>query len=81
MWLAALVSLAILAALFFVFRRRAGQIKKSTPNVGWGNYRPLRDAGATPSEKTSQADGPEVQQVDPALREAAEHFRKERGNG
>lgn len=81
MWFAALVSLAILAALFFVFRRRASQAKKATPNVGWGDYRPLRDDAAAPSEKTSQADNPDVQQVDPALREAAERFRKERGNG
>jgi len=78
MWIAGAVSLAALIGLFFFFRQKAKQAKISNPNVGFRNYRPLREAEPA---LTKEAPTVKEEPVDPALREAVERFQKDQKNG
>lgn len=80
MWTAATLSLAALIFLFFFFRHRAKQAKIANPRVGFRGYRPMREEEPPPPEHKPPADEAD-QEVDPALREAAERYRKEKRNG
>lgn len=75
MWWAGAITMAIMIGLFFYFRRNASRIRRDTGTVGFRNYHPLRDVSA----EEGKGDQPPVDgEVDPALREAAERFKKEK---
>lgn len=79
MLVAAAISLALLIGLFFYLRKNVKKVRNESGNVGFRNYRPLREVEA--GEDTAAPEPPAEGDIDPALRDAAQRFKKEKNNG